>query len=302
MSVDPRLLRSFVVLADELHFGRAARRLHIAQPALSQQVKRLEAQVGVEVFERTRSSVRIAPAGRELLGPARAAVKAAESFEETASALARGERGELRLGVSPGVHYIAQTMLAEAAQRLAQVRIRVVQHSTGVLSEAVAAGELDLALGFCAEPRAGVVCERLGDEVAVAAVGAGHRLASKKAVWLRELRGETFALVDAHDGPGFNRAVVVLCEAAGFRPRTAPDPHGPMAWEAAVRLKGCVGLTARSAAVSSARDLRLLELRDGVTFPLALVRPALPLTALKPVARTFRSLGRELAAAGSLDP
>jgi DNA-binding transcriptional LysR family regulator len=302
MSVDPRLLRSFVVLADELHFGRAARRLHIAQPALSQQVKRLEAQVGVEVFERTRNSVRIAAAGRELLGPARAAVTAGESFDETAGALARGERGELRLGVSPGVHYIAQTMLAEATRRLAHVRVRVVQASTGALSEEVAAGDLDLALGFCAEPRPGVVCERLGNELAVAAVGAGHRLASREAVWLRELRGETFALVDAHEGPGFNRAVVALCEAAGFRPRTAPDPQGPMAWEAAVRLKGCVGLTARSAAVSSARDLRLLELRDGVTFPLALVRPPLPLTALKPVARTFRSLGRELVAAGSLDP
>jgi len=204
--------------------------------------------------------------------------------------------------VSPGVHYIAQTMLAEATRRLAHVRVRVVQASTGALSEEVAAGDLDLGARLLRRASTRRRMRAAGNELAVAAVGAGHRLASRKAVWLRELRGETFALVDAHEGPGFNRAVVALCEAAGFRPRTAPDPQGPMAWEAAVRLKGCVGLTARSAAVSSARDLRLLELRDGVTFPLALVRPALPLTALKPVARTFRSLGRELVAAGSLDP
>jgi len=297
MSVDPRLLRSFVVLAEELHFRRAAERLHIAQPALSQQIKRLEAQVGVEVFERTRNSVRIAAAGLELLGAARAAVKAVDGVDAIAGALTRGERGELRLGMSPGVHYIAQTMLAEAARRLARLRIRAVQDSTGALSEAVATGELDLALGFCAEPRPGIVCERLGDEPAVLAVGAGHRLAARKAVWLRELREETLALVDARDGPGFNRAVVAMCEGSGFRPRTTPDPQGPMAWETAVRLKGCVGLTARSAAVSSARDLRLLDLRDDLTFPLALVRPALPLAALKPVARAFRSLGRELVAA-----
>ena len=295
-----RQLRSFVVLADELHFGRAAERLHIAQPALSQQIKRLEAQLGVVVFERTRSSVRIAESGRALLGPARAAVKAADTVDELAAGFARGERGELRLGMSPGGHYIAQAMLAEAAGRLPQVRVRARQDSTGVLSDAVATGELDLALGFCAEPRPGVICERLLDEPAVVAVGAGHRLASREAVWLRELRAETFALVDARDGPGFNQAVAALCQRAGFEARTAPDPHGPMAWETAVRLDGCVGLTARSAAVSTARDLRLLELRDGYTFALQFVRPALPLTALTPVARAFRALGRELAAQGQL--
>ena len=151
MSVDPRLLRSFVVLADELHFSRAAERLHIAQPALSQQIKRLEAQLGVEVFERTRSSVRLADAGRVLLGPARAAVKAADTVDEVAGTFARGERGQLRLGMSPGVHYIAQAMLAEAEQRLARVRVRARQDSTGALTEVLAAGGLDLALGFCAE-------------------------------------------------------------------------------------------------------------------------------------------------------
>lgn len=298
MSVDPRLLASFVALADELHFTRAAERLHIAQPALSQQIKRLEMQLGVEVFERSRSNVRIADAGRALLEPARAAVKAAQTVDEVAGALARGELGELRLGMSPGVHYIAQAMLAEAADRLPEVRVRARQDSTGALSDAVATGELDLALGFCAEPRPGVICERLAEEPAVVAVGASHRLASRRAVWLSELRTETFALVDSRDGPGFNRAVLALCEHAGFQARTMSDPHGPMAWETAVRLDGHVGLTARSAAVSSARNLCLVELRDEFTFPLQFVRPALPLAALLPVARAFRALGRELAARG----
>jgi hypothetical protein len=72
------------------------------------------------------------------------------------------------------------------------------------------------------------------------------------------------------------------------------DPHGPMAWETAVRLDGCVGLTARSAAASTARDLRLLDLRGGVAFPLQLVRPSVPLASLKPVARAFRKIAREV--------
>ena len=301
MSLDPRLLRSFVVLAEELHFSEAAARLHMTQPALSQQIRRLELQLGVDVFERTRSSVRLSEGGRAILAPARNAVKAAESVEEVAAAMARGERGELRLGFSPGLHYVAQAVLAEAGRRLPAVRTRARQDSSGALAREVAEGELELALGFCAEPRSGIVCERLLVEPAVLAVGTGHRLASRRRpVRLDELRGEAFALVDPRDGAGYNRAVVAHCKQAGFEPRVVADPHGPMAWETAVRMDGCVGLTTRSAAASTARDLSLLELRDEVSFPLQLVRPAVPLASLKPVARAFRQVARDMAASGAL--
>ena len=301
MSLDPRLLTSFVVLAEELHFSRAASRLHMTQPALSQQIRRLEVQLGVEVFERTRSSVRLSDGGRAILGPARSAVGAAESVEEVAAAVARGEHGELRLGFSPGLHYVAQAVLAEAGRRLPAVRTRARQDSSGALSREVAEGDLELALGFCAEPRAGIVCERLLVEPAVLAVGTSHRLASRRRpVRVEELRRETFALVDPRDGAGYNRAVVARCKRAGFEPRVVADPHGPMAWETAVRMHGCVGLTTRSAAASTARDLSLCELRDEVSFPLQLVRPALPLASLKPVARAFRQVARDMAASGAL--
>ena len=301
MSLDPRLLTSFVVLAEELHFSRAAARLHMTQPALSQQIRRLELQLGVAVFERTRSSVSLSDGGRAILGPARSAVRAAGSVEEIAAAVARGERGELRLGFSPGLHYVAQAVLAEAGRRMPGVRTRARQDSSGALSREVAEGDLELALGFCTEPRAGVVCERLLVEPAVLAVGTGHRLASRRRpVRVEELGRETFALVDPRDGAGYNRAVVARCRQAGFQPRVVADPHGPMAWETAVRMDGCVGLTTRSAAASTARDLSLLELRDEVGFPLQLVRPALPLASLKPVARAFRQVARDMAASRAL--
>jgi DNA-binding transcriptional LysR family regulator len=301
MSLDPRLLRSFVVLAEDLHFSRAGERLRLTQPALSQQIKRLELQLGVEVFERTRSSVRLSDGGRAILGAARSAVEAAGKVEEMAGAVARGERGELRLGFSPGVHYVAQAILAEAGRRLPGVRTRARQNSSGALSEEVVQGQLELALGFCAEPRSGIVCERLLVEPAVLAVGTGHRLASRRRpVRLEELRRETFALVDPQASRGYNRAVITRCGEAGFEPRVVSDPHGPMAWETAVRMDGCVGLTTRSAAASTARDLRLLELRDEVSFPLPLVRPAVPLASLKPVARAFWRVAREMAASGAL--
>ncbi len=95
---------------------------------------------------------------------------------------------------------------------------------------------------------------------------------------LGDLREETFALVDALDGPGYNAAVGAHCRAAGFEPRLVADPQGPMAWETAVRSAGCVGLTTRSAAPATARDVTLLEIDPPPRFTLDLLaargRPA----------------------------
>jgi DNA-binding transcriptional LysR family regulator len=289
MSLDPRLLRSFVVLADELHFGRAAQRLSIAQPALSQQIKRLELQLGIELFERSRNHVELTAAGREMLPHARAAVDSAEVVGEIAESFVRGERGDLRLGISPGVHYIARTLLAELGKRMPDVNVRALQDSSGALARGLARGELDVALGFCAEPADGIELEHLADAPAVLAVAEGHPLADRGEIALPALRGERIALVDARDGPGYNRAVVELCRAAGFDPSTVEAPSGPMAWETAVRSGDAVGLTARCAAVSSARGVRLVGLKPERCFQVQLLRAAVE----RPVARTFSELARE---------
>jgi DNA-binding transcriptional LysR family regulator len=291
MSLDPRLLRSFVILAEELHFGRAAQRLSIAQPALSQQIKRLELQLGVELFERSRNHVELSEAGAEMLSAARSAVESADVVDEIAASFAHGERGELRFGLSPGVHYIARTLLAELGKRMPDVHVRARQDSSGALAHGLANGELDVAIGFCAEPGDEIDLEPLVDERAVLAVAEDHPLAGRERIPLPELRGELIALVDARDGPGYNRAVVELCRGAGFEPRTVEDPSGPMAWEAVVRSGGAVGLTARCAAVSSARGVRLLDLIPERRFPVQLMRAAVE----RPVARAFSELAREWA-------
>lgn len=296
MSGDPRLLRPFVVLADELHFGRAAERLDITQPALSQQIKRLELQLGVRLFARTRARVELTEAGEAVLAPARVAVEAAETIDDLARGFGRGEVGELRLGISPGAHYVAQALLEEFARRRPQIRVRASQDNSGALAGQIAAGRLEVALGFCTAPTVGVLREPLLEEPAVVAVAARHRLAKRRAVTLRELSEETFALVDGQDGRGYNRAVVSLLRGAGFEPRTVPDPQGPMAWETAVRAQGCVGLTTRSAAASTARGIRLLRLDPPTTFQLELLQPAAPEDARRPAGRAFAELARERAA------
>ncbi|HEX6021445.1 MAG TPA: LysR substrate-binding domain-containing protein [Solirubrobacter sp.] len=265
--MDPRLLRPFVALAEELHFGRAADRLHVTQPALSQQIARLERQLGVRLLDRSTHHVRLTDAGRAVLGPAADAVRAADAVV----AAARGEAGELALGFSPGAHYVAQAALAQLARDRPALRVRARQDNTGVLVRLVADGELEIALGFCAEPADGVVCEVAREERVVLAVGERHPAAKRESVALADLRQETFALVDARDGAGYNAAVVAHCRAAGFEPRTPPDPHGPLAWETAVRLGGCVGLTTRASAPATARGVRLLRLEPQITFPIHLV-------------------------------
>src|SRR5919108_999448 len=127
MTSDPRLLRPFVVLAEELHFGRAAERLHITQPALSQQIARLERQVGIRLLDRTPHRVDLSDAGRAVLAPAREAIRAADAAAAAARAHAAGHAGTLKLGFSPGAHYLAQAALAELARIRPALRVRARQ-------------------------------------------------------------------------------------------------------------------------------------------------------------------------------
>jgi DNA-binding transcriptional LysR family regulator len=288
MSVDPRLLRGFVALADTLHFGRAAALLHVTQPTLSQQMRRLEDQLGVTLLDRTSRSVALSEAGRAVLEHAQAAVGAADEVETVAREHADGRRGELRLGFSPGTHYLAQRILATLAEARPDVRVVARQDNTGVLVGLIAGGELELALGFCPEAREGVVEEPLRDERAVLAVHDDHPLARRDAVSLAELRRCTFAFVDEAGGPGYNAAVRERCREAGFDPRTPARAHGPLAWETAVSSGGCVGLTTRSASAGTTRGVRLLRIDPPVTFPIALLRAPV----LSPAGRAFAALAR----------
>src|SRR5215211_5444003 len=135
MDHDARLLRSFVILAETLHFGRAAERLHVSQPTLSQQIGRLERQLGVTLLDRSSRRVALSAAGAAVLEHARAAVAGAEAVDAIAREHAGGLVGSLRLGFSPGVHYLAQRLLAELGPG---VRVSAREDNTGVLTDLVA--------------------------------------------------------------------------------------------------------------------------------------------------------------------
>jgi DNA-binding transcriptional LysR family regulator len=294
-ALDPRLLKAFTVVAEELHFGRAARRLHVAQPAVSQQIQRLEDQLGVRLFERSTQRVSLTAEGEAVLPYARQAVAAAAAVQRAAREAAGSVEATLDVGLSPGVHYLAERALASLAESHPQVRVRAIAANTGSVARHVADGALEIGLGFATAPTPGVRLEALADVPAVAAVASGHALASRTTVALRELSGRRFAQVDPLDGPGYNGAVRELCREAGFEPELAERPAGPMAWETAVRSGACVGLTTRLSAASTLRGIHTIPLEERAVFRIDLLTPAGADGELSPAARSFAAAARSTA-------
>jgi DNA-binding transcriptional LysR family regulator len=286
-AIDPRLLRAFTVLAEELHFGRAAERLYVAQPAVSQQLQRLEDQLGVRLFERSTQHVSLTPEGEAILPYARQAVAAAAAVERAAHEISAGDEATLDVGLSPGVHYLAERALASLAASDPHVRVRAIAANTGSVARHVAAGSLEIGLGFATAPTPGVRLEAVAHVPAVAAVASHDQLAARSSVALRELSGRSFAQVDPLDGPGYNEAVRELCRKAGFEPGVAGQASGPMAWETAVRSGDCVGLTTRVSAASTVRGIRTIELEDRALFRIDLLTPETADGRLSAAAQSF---------------
>ena len=140
-----RHLRYFVAVAEELHFGRAAARLHMAQPPLSQRIRGLERELGVRLFDRTSRRVELTPAGRLLLDEARGLLARADALTATMERLRGGELGELRAGVPPeiGASVLAELLTSFRAAG-PDVRLELREATTGEQLEGLAAGELDV--------------------------------------------------------------------------------------------------------------------------------------------------------------
>jgi DNA-binding transcriptional LysR family regulator len=168
--VDLRLLPSFVAVADDLHFGRAADRLGIAQPALSQQIRRLETQLGAELFTRDSRRVTLTAAGAALLPEARGALDAVLRGVVAARAAAEQRRTRLCLGVDLDVPRRVLRRVHAAAAELTDFDVRVVRQHQGDALDAMHAGDLDLVLGWARMPYGPPVRSQVVDGAEVVAV------------------------------------------------------------------------------------------------------------------------------------
>jgi DNA-binding transcriptional LysR family regulator len=215
-----RHLRYFVAVAEELHFSRAAGRLHMAQPPLSQQIRRLEQELGVALFNRTKRRVELTPAGRAFLEEARRVLEQAERAARTAQRAGRGEVGRLAIGLVPSADLdILPRVLRAWGARFPHVEIELHALLPAAQVEALLEGRIQV--GFVRLPieENGLVVESIQREPLLAALPERHRLARRTRVRLADLAGDTMLLFPRHIAPGYHDVFIGACRRAGFTPR-----------------------------------------------------------------------------------
>ena len=220
-----RHLRYFLAVAEERHFGRAAERLHIAQPPLSQQIRRFEAELGEPLFYRTTRRVELAPAGEALLERAPAILAAVDTAIEEARRAARGEYGRLAIGFTGSSTYAMLPALAAAMRD--ELPGVVLDLQGELLTPAQVARLLDgtLDLGLLRPPvhERELDTEVLHSEPLLAVLPETHPLADADAVPLERLEGEPFVTYPSHFRSVVHDAVEDACEAHGFQPVAAHE-------------------------------------------------------------------------------
>src|SRR5436190_6469309 len=186
-----RHLRYFVTVAAELHFGRAAERMFISQPALSQQIRRLEGELGLQLLERNRRGVRLTPEGEAFLVEAQAVVRQADRAVEVARALAEGATGRLRLSyvrTMPGG--LPEVIVREYQRRYPGVEIATDSGSTGQNVDRLTSGELDVAFVHTPfENGADLRWFEIATEPLVVAVPSAHPLSKRRRIRRQDLAG-----------------------------------------------------------------------------------------------------------------
>jgi DNA-binding transcriptional LysR family regulator len=221
-----RHLRYFVAVAEELHFSRAAQRLHIAQPPLSQQIRQLEDELGVRLLERTRRHVQLTDAGRLVLEEARRTLAQADRVIGTARRAAEGSAGFLRIGFSSSAPYTTLPAILRAFRtEFPDVALSLFERSTEEQIDLLAAGAIDV--GFVRRPienaPESLVARTILREPLIIALPHDHRLRRLPSVSMRSLARESFILFPRQAAPGLYDQILSLCRRSGFTPRVAQE-------------------------------------------------------------------------------
>jgi DNA-binding transcriptional LysR family regulator len=220
-----RQLAYFVAVAEERNFTRAAERIPIAQPSISQQIRRLEAELGEHLFIRDRRGIRLTPAGRALVPHARAALQAADGGREAVAALSGLLTGRLAVGlVHPLPDRRFPRLLGAFCRAHPRIEVTLLEGQTDALLAALADGQLHAALiglGRYDRPRLDVESLLVAREPVVVAVYPAHPLAGRGQVPLRALRAEP--MVTLTRASKLRSTLETACQAAGFVPRIVAE-------------------------------------------------------------------------------
>ncbi|WP_226455259.1 LysR family transcriptional regulator [Pseudomonas sp. AF03-9] len=222
--LDLRKLRYFLTVAEELHFGRAAIRLHLAQPPLTRQISALEAELGFKLFDRTSRTVTLTAQGRSFLPYARGVLEQVELAQVIAGKLAAGTAGQLALGYvsSIALSDLFSQVIHAFAQRFPDVQLTLVECASGSLGAQVADGRLDIGLSRRLPQSSEVQALSLGQEPLVAALASDSPLARQARVSLAQLSAYPLILFPADHGSGLNQSIEQLYREHGQPLRAGP--------------------------------------------------------------------------------
>lgn len=255
-------MRSFVALAEELHFTRAAQRLHIAQPALSQQIARLERELGVALVDRTTRRVALTDAGDILLRHARRMLTEEAVARAELDELAGLRRGHLVVGAAQAMGPVdLARLLVGFHRRHPAVELTVREALSVDLNVAVLADELDLAFVTGVADNTDIDSRRLASEDLVCILSPLHRLAGRAAVSLAELRGDTFVMFAG--SATIRRQVEAAADASGFTPQVGFETSDITRIRALVSAGLGVAIIPRSDAEARGPRVTSRPLRDG---------------------------------------
>lgn len=218
--IETRLLRSFTVVAEELHFGRAAQRLSIAQPALTRQIQRLEGDLGTALLTRSARRVALTASGRIFLQRARSLLDGIDEAAAEARRVAQGQEGIVRVGfIHSSTYGITPSIIRRFRDRFPAVVLDL--HEMPIDEQVAALLDATIDVGILRPPLADprLTSHVLTSERFVIALPGTHALAAKGSVALGALASETFIFFTQQRSPLFYETINAMCRAAGFTPR-----------------------------------------------------------------------------------
>ena len=288
-----RLLRYFTVVAEELHFSRAAARLNMAQPPLSQQIRRLEEELGVQLLARSKRHVELTEPGRLFLDSAREILAQVDRAVTEVQRAARGEVGHITIGLVSSASYedILPRVLRAYRERHPSVAITLQEMSSGEQLAALREGRIQV--GFLRPPIQGLGITTLTvlREPLVAVLPAEHPLAARRRIALSALANDPFIMIPPSHGLGILDLVMGACLKAGFVPRIAQE---------AKEIQTVVGFVAAGFGVSLLPETVRRLTHSGVVYvPLAAPRVLIEIAAAhrsgdaSPLLRAFLAILRE---------
>jgi DNA-binding transcriptional LysR family regulator len=268
-------LRAFVAVAEERHFSRAAERLHISQPPLSQRIAGLERKLGVPLFRRGRGGVWLTAAGQALLPQAHAVLEQLARAEELARRAGRGDSGQLSIGFAGSMPFseLLPRLLRDFRQAWPDVGLQLREQSSSEQVRQLLEHGLDI--GFLRPTRhdaeQALHTRVLQREPLFVALHSEHSLAALPGLALRSLRDQPFILYSSQFGSGLREQILAMCLRAGFTPKVVQDVHEMPTLISLVSAGIGVGLVTASMQRASVPHVRYVALSDaGATSDIVL--------------------------------